>query len=312
MKLTMISDFNPRVSWKKDLADAIESIGWEVDRIQADRSHSDEIYESSQTSDVFLWARTHGDCPRGDMYKCIENMKYDGVKTVSLHQDAYWDFSDRVIEVGNAPFWKSEWVFTGDPVKRGWDKRGVNHKYMSCGTGGLMAKQGSFQEKYKSDIVFFGMTNGWPGGRGRKDHLEWLSGTYGDKFSMWGRSTPNGSIYEPKLNDLIASSKLVFSYSANVKGNAQGWSNRVENTIAQGGLLIHPEKDFFAQEGYIDGETILTFKPYDFDSLKLIIDNVLENSENYDKVRLAGKNMVLSRHTWDKKVMQIFKEIGIN
>jgi hypothetical protein len=305
MQLALLSNFFTGGKWKIDFLEAAESFG-DVKIVTS----TTNVYENVKGCDVFIWIRTNGFSPT--MEECLQKLKNDGTKTVSIHFDAYWDFPDRAREIGKSAFWKSDFVFTSDAANRPWASRGVNHFYLPSGAGGERAKMGQFRAKYNSDIVFFGMTEGYPGGPGRNDHIKWLQQTYKNRFKLYGPSTPNGPIYEPELNDLIASSKLIFSYSANANGDAQAWSDRIPNTMAQRALILHPHVDAFKEEGFVNGQTLLTFEPYNFFVLEGIINRVLCNSQRYDIIRKQAQELILERHTWEKRIEYILDVINKN
>ncbi len=84
-----------------------------------------------------------------------------------------------------------------------------------------------------------------------------------------------------------------------------GWSNRIENTMAQGGLIIHPRMKSFGRAGFKHNESMLMFTPYGWHSLEEIINDVLQNSEKYDTVRNNAKEIISNNHTWQHKLLYI-------
>jgi spore maturation protein CgeB len=84
------------------------------------------------------------------------------------------------------------------------------------------------------------------------------------------------------------------------------WSNRVYNTIGRGGFMIHPYcKDML--EEFEDGVNIVLYKNQKEMFEK--IDYYLQNDEEREKIRIAGRDLVRSKYTYKDRVKTICEHL---
>lgn len=130
---------------------------------------------------------------------------------------------------------------------------------------------------------------------------EWhkkLKDIYGDRYEAFNDK------HGRDLNDLCVSTKVMVS--PQYPQTDKFWSNRVYNTLGRGGFLIHPYcKDILKE--FKDGKNIVLYK--DFDDMVKKIDYYLENDEEREKIRIAGRDLVRSKYTYKDRVKTICKRL---
>jgi hypothetical protein len=135
-------------------------------------------------------------------------------------------------------------------------------------------------------------------GQHRRDLIVWAMRRWttgflqvdGRRVKAWGS----------ELSNVYASAQAAIGDSADAPFY---WSDRVTATLARGGLLAHPEVEGMAGQGFVDGETLVTFPRGDFRTL----GDKLDALSDADRARITDNAMdlIADRHTWRHRLEQI-------
>lgn len=200
----------------------------------------------------------------------------------------HWSF-DRLFYLDRAQtiihkrkIYLSDLVFTTDGgCDEKWMKEfGVNHITLRQG---LHAPDHQWVDPIPKDfdIIFIGsIYNEY-----RKQLVQFLSKTYGNRFRVFGASEkPQDQIRGLDLNVLLRSVKIVVGDS--LPGDYY-WSNRLYEQRGRGGFLLHPETVGMDQEFEIGKELVL-FPRYDMNTLRKTINYYVEHDEEREQIRRCG------------------------
>lgn len=277
--------------------------------------------------DLVLYTRTWGDFV---LLRDIEYLRANGITTASYHLDLYVGLARKYLHQGRSleeilrtdPFWQTDYVFTPDGDRNSakvFAANGVKHYYI---------KPGVFKDECKSalkpaedkmiDVLFVGGGDypGSPHGYGhpewpyRDQLIQWLSGTYGERFTKYGHPQP--TVRNEALNELYASARVVVGDSVCLDFKHENyWSDRVYETIGRGGFIIHPCIKGMDQE-FTDGENIVFYKFGEWDELKAKVDHFTnpENEAERQRIQQAGQAYVRDHCTYHNRLQQALAIIG--
>lgn len=301
-------------SWKWDVEDGCKRIGWDVVGHVRPKYFTVDMIKRDiirYQPDLLIWARTHRDEPRGDVWGFVHWLKELSMPTVGIHLDLYWDIEKREPAIGKAPWWKLDYHYTADGGDRYWESRGINHRWLPPPAGARWFKsctrplpdwfnQGVSRETAET-VYFFGTASTQVHRNHRLRLLEWAKRRWGKGFRWVGarhlklRGHQLCRVY-PHARALLGDSAPADRY----------WSDRVPLTLVRGGILAHPRTVGFAEQGFTD-ETMLLFDHYDFDTLGDRIDSLTER-ERKDLTE-AGKALIWDRHLWTHRLKEIADEV---
>lgn len=300
----------PTLSWKIDVRDALLRLGHTVHHVD-DRSPVGQVWEAARGADLLLWVRTHRRDPEGDMAALLGRLHGRGVVTASWHMDLYWGLAKRERTIGQHPFWLTQYVFTADGHPRPWQQRGVNHRWAPACVGSRWLGYGTPRPELACDVAFFGVRKHHPEWPYRRQLVDWLARTYGPRFRWYAAQSPNGDVRGNRLRDAVASAKVVVGDSCCPGFTVtRYWSDRLPVVTGLGGLLIHPEIKGMAEQGFVDGDTVATYRYGDFRGLRAAIGRWLDDPAGRRKVTDRAIAMVSERHTFDVRITEILNQIG--
>jgi len=316
LKIAYVGNFTQPHCTDVHIRHSLEALGHTVVAIQErevtpQTPTVDDILERSRGCDIWLYTRTWGMTPKGghDGTWLLSQLKAVGIPTASLHLDLYVGLARETDIRPDNPFWATDFVFTADGGHQDFFKaRGINHHHLSPGILHTEALLGTPREEMKADIVFVGSykhyPREWPF---RQRLIEWLKGTYGDRFQMWvdGRGVRNQD-----LNDLYASAKIAIGDSIYVPNY---WSDRYFETTGRGGFLIAPMVP--GLERFFPGDLLTTFDNEqgnltDFSKLKALIDYYLENDAEREIKRRKCFDHVRHHHTYMHRLLDVLDIIA--
>lgn len=171
------------------------------------------------------------------------------------------------------------------------------------------------------DVAFIGSSPGhreWPHRAELVFHLrEW----FGDRFihvgpggheivddsqRRWGIERPLRGHW---LNRLLRSVPVTIGDSVLLERRQPYFSERVYETWARGGFLIHPSNEHLEWE--IGDYPGLLWKPGDWEMLKLDIDWWLNNPVNREQTRQAMQEFVRTHCTYEHRAAEMLTTLGI-
>lgn len=295
-------------SWKNDVRDALLALGHEVVWVD-DTADAASWVTRAGGADVLLWARTHRRDPAGDVDAAFGRLRAAGVRTASLHFDLYYGLRKRQAEIGIHPFWAAQTVWTADGHHRDWTLRGVRHRWCPPALGDNHIGRGEHRRELSCDVVFVGARHyhrEWPY---RAQLVSWLEQTYRRGFRWYGPRSPHGEVRGPALADLYASAAVVVGDACNPGfGVGRYWSDRLPITLGRGGFLVHPHVEGMADQGFIDGKTVATYRYGDFAGLRAAINRWLDDPTGRRAVTDRALQLVADRHLMTHRVQTILEE----
>lgn len=312
MKIAYVGNFKHPHCTEVHIAGTLRDLRHDVVELQEDEVKPYELIKRVGNADLFLFTRTWGDLVT---LNHLKQLKEKGIPTASYHLDLYVG-----LKRGNAtaldtdPFWRTDYVFTpdGDPEsQKVFETHGINHHYIKPGVFKNQCYLAEPEPAFAHDVVFVGggsqyNHDEWPY---RKQLVEWLQNTYGDRYGKYGYPEP--TIRNHQLNQLYASAKVVVGDSLCLGFNKPYyWSDRVYETMGRGGFIIHPYIHGMEEE-FADGENIVFYEYGNFDQLKEKIDYYLQNDEERLAIRNAGHKYVRENCTYHNRLTQALGIIGV-
>jgi hypothetical protein len=301
MTISFLGNFAVDYSSENHHANSIESLGHKVIKLQEGRATADEVFERSIRSDVLVWVHTHGWETPGNIEEAITKLKISGVKIISYHLDL-WFGIERHKDLEDDPFYKQlDYFFATDKKMTDWfsDNTDVQGVYLQAGVYEpecYMDGSGGLQ----NDVIFIGSKgyhHEWPY---RPQLINWLAGTYGDRFKHFG-GDGLGTVRGAALNQLYGSTKIVVGDTLCMGFDYPSyWSDRVYETLGRGGFLIHPYIKGM-EEHFTDKEHLVFYEYGNFEQLRYLIEYYTYNVEEREKIRLAGHAHVKKNHTYKNR-----------
>lgn len=312
-KTTFLGNFSVDYCTEVHHAKTYEKLGIEVVRLQEGVATAKEILSQAVHSDAFCWTHTHGwNTP--DIEWVLKELKILGIPSYGYHLDL-WLGIEREKDLNNDPFWKVEYFFSVD--KEMVDLLNSREDLPK----GHFLPAGVFEDecyiakpdrdKYPHDIIFVGSRGYHPEWPYRKQLIEWLEKTYGNRFAQYGGGGL-GTIRGDDLNVLYASAKIVVGDTLCPNFTKPYYlSDRIFETTGRGGFLIHPYiegiGDLFTiadtNGEILDGEAhIATYRFNDFVDLEDQIELYLDSEIRREEIRIAGFEQTRKNHTYTQRL----------
>jgi Glycosyl transferases group 1 len=267
-----------------------------VEMLQENKVNLAAIREAMEWNDLFLWVRTPGwlQVQEQEMWDFLDELRKKYKKpSVSLHLDKFWGIPAREERIGKDAFWRTDHVWTADGSRQDdFLYRGVKHHWMRPAVSEEYCHPGRPYDHLKCDVLFVGAKDYHEEYPFRRQLVEFLETTYGDRF----KHVTNVRGHE--LNNVYASAKVAVG-DCIFAGTPNYWSDRVPETCGRYGLLLHPKVE--GLKVYVP-----TYKPQDLQSLHEEIEKLLELPDSrrvYMRYRAAGH--VRHNDTWTIRMKEI-------
>jgi hypothetical protein len=311
-KITFLGNFRVDYTSETHHANTLESLGYNVVRLQETADTTGRILREALTSDLFVWIHTHGwNTPGGlTMEQVLLELRDAGVPTMTYHLDL-WFGLNRQKDLQRHPVYQSiGHFFTVDSQMAEWfnTKTSVRGHYLPAG---VYDKECTYTPATpERDIIFVGSKSyhqEWPY---RPKLINFLEQTYPDKFSLYGREGVK-TVRGQELNELYASTKVVVgdTLCPNFK-YPDYWSDRIYETLGRGGFLIHPYIKGLEKE-FEDKKHVVFYEYNNWDQLKDLINYYLENDKEREKIRKTGHEFVKKNYTYKNRWQSILKELNV-
>jgi hypothetical protein len=298
VRIAFLGNFGVSYSSESHHAASLEALGHEVVRLQEPQATADGILATALGSDLFVWVHTHSwDTP--GMERVLAALREHRVPSLTYHLDL-WMGLQRQQDMRADAYWQIEHFFTVDRLMADWlnEHTPVRGHYLPAGVFGPECYPGESGHPFGNDVIFVGQRNYHPEWPYRPQLVDWLSDTYGDRFTRIAGDTEAGTTRGDDLNRLYASSKVVVGDSLCLGFDYPDyWSDRAYETVSRHGFLIHPYVKGMERH-FTDGEHLVFYNYGDFEQLKFLIDYYLEADEERAQIAKAGHEHVKANHTY--------------
>lgn len=310
MRVAFLGNFDVTYSSESHHAASLEELGHQVIRLQEPHTPAARVCDEATQSDLFVWVHTHGwDTPGID--RALQQVKAAGVPIVAYHLDLYMGLR-RWKQYERDPYMRLvDHFFTVDRLMADWLNRNtdVSGHYLPAGVFGPECYLADPASPHGNDVIFVGQRNYHPEWDYRPKLIDWLTNTYGDRFTRVAGDTPAGTTRGDDLNRLYAASKVAVGDSLCLNFDYPDyWSDRVFETLGRGGFLIHPRIQGMDRH-FIDGEHLVFYKFGDFDQLRFLIDYYLDAEDERERIRRAGHELVKAEHTYAHRWAEILETV---
>ena len=158
---------------------------------------------------------------------------------------------------------------------------------------GAELREGKYNKELECDVAFTGQIYGI-----RSFVFNSLKQKLGRKFRIFN------NIWEQDFADLCATAKIIID--PKFPSNDFYWTNRIYQTLACGGFLIHPRLQGLIEEGFIAGEHYIDYSS--IEDLEFAIESFLkpEAEEARKQIAKKGKEFV-SQFTWEERLKTLLK-----
>jgi len=144
-----------------------------------------------------------------------------------------------------------------------------------------------------------------------------LLSKHSTNFGLFGKDWTSYSEFESFSSDHISSEKELFSIYKKTKINLYnnthglGMHSKTFEIMVNGGFFALPKskKNYLKggiNEYFNENEHFVTFSPEKFDDL---IENWMFNTEKRIKIGNNARKLVISDHTWDKRIEKILRDL---
>lgn len=302
MVIGFIGNFNVSFTTENERKWSFEKLGHKVIPFQENETTAKQLLKTKY--DMLIYSHTHDPSYIiEDLIDVFKKLKEIGIPTVSVHLDR-WAWLKRVEDVGKEATWFTEYIFMADGSPEAvelYDEHNLNWHYLKPAVVERACYLAEPTNKYNHDIIFTGSKGYHPEYPFRKELIDWLHKTYGDRFAHYGNDGL-GVVRESDLNMLYASSKIVVGDSC-FGGRPNYVSDRYYEVRGRGGFLIHPRVDG------VDHYGVAHYKHGDLDHLKEVIDFYLENTNNREQMRLLGHTHVKENETYTQRAQTIINTV---
>ncbi len=305
MRVSYVGNFGVSHSTETHVAQALEALDVDVVREQENLADWDSLADKVTGSDFVLWTTTFDYAPpstfsaqRGFLADCP-------VPVVGFHLDR-WFGLNREHRVVESPFFASTLVVTADGGHEAeFAEAGVNHRWMPPGVSEFECVGGTFRHDLASPVAFVGS---WQGGY----HREWahrqqlvtfLQRNYKSTCAFYPKRGEHAVRGEP-LRDLYASVGVLVGDSCLAGNVANYWSDRIPESLGRGGFLLHPTVDGL-EEHYRDGEHLRTWRAFDWEALRYLIDYYVAHPDEAQAIAEKGRQHVLETATYTVRMREL-------
>lgn len=301
-------DFTSETHWAKSL----ESLGHTVNRIQENRTTTDNILAEVLHSDMFIWVHTHGVNIGGSisMTEVLSRLKKIGIPSVAYHLDLYMGL-ERWREYENNPYLSEvEYFFTVDKFMADWLNENTKTKGHYIPAGVFDRECVMLQpQRVGYDIVFTGSRNYHKEHPFRPQLIDFLRRTYGRRFIHIGNDGEVGQKRGLQLNQIYRNAKIVVGDTLQVNFDyPYYYSDRLFEVPGRGGFSIFPNIKG-VEDCYEDGKEIAIYEHGNLEELRQKIDYYLANEPERETIRHQGFSRTKRDHTYISRWQEILKVV---
>ena len=303
-KLVFIGNFDVPFSSESHYAWTFENkLGWQVIRIQENRTSSSEIIRHCEKADLVFWVHTHGWNIQNDS-QVLSYIKEKNIPSFSYHLDKYFGIPAREGGYLSHPSFHLRYFFSTDGGRANaeWEAAGINHRYLPPGVVEYGAHFGVPTSRDACDVLFTGSVGYHSEYPYRPAMVKALQANYGNRFQV------RSGVREKALNDLYASAKVVVGDHI-FAGCPMYCSDRLFEVVGRGGFLIYPDTPGVTD--LIPG--LVTYKPQDVNDLIHKIDYYLDLAHESERIERRNKahEYVKANGTYTNRLAEILQVMGL-
>lgn len=311
LNIAFIGNFIPPYSTENDRKWSLEKLGHKVIALQENKVTQNYLLSIMYQVDLLLYSHTHDPAYVIDGLKYIFSKYKDaGIPTASVHLDR-WAWLDRAKDVGKEATWFTEYQFMADASPEAvelYDKLNLNWHYLKPG----VVERDCFQAmpnriRFPHEIIFVGSRGYHPEYPFRRELIDFLKTTYGDRFGHYGNDGIE-VVRGNELNVLYSTAKLAVGDSC-FGGRPNYVSDRYYETRGRGGFLLHPDVTG------VDDKGIGFYKKGNLESLKIQIDKFLDEplgAQFREVARKLGFEWVKNHETYTHRAQEMLDIIFPN
>lgn len=314
-----LGNFDPPHSTENEVRKALEALGHRVLPLQEGAVRAVDVPRKASDADLLIWTQTYSLAEQGgtlaERRQMVDTLRAQGTPTVGVHLDRWWGLS-RQDQIDREPFFRVDLLCTADGGHDAqWRQAGVNHVWMAPAVSEFECVPAEPSDEYAADVAFVGNWGGsyhreW---RHRRELVRWLRRTYRNRVRLWPeRGQP--AVRGDELRALYASVKVVVGDSclaptADGKPMSRYCSDRLPETLGRGGLLVHPHVDGVTDGTlYEAGEHLACWTLGNWRQLQQAVDRLLEDAEERTRIVKAGREHVLTHHTYTQRMVEVLDE----
>jgi hypothetical protein len=291
-------------------------LGWDVVRLQENRSSWKQLRDAGLDSDLLLITGTWDEAqPLRETLDTLRQCALRGIPTATLHLDVFFGSDRGPRKWWLHPMFLSRYVFTADGSHQDdWMRLGVDHRWLRPAVRHDAVHSGKPRPECACDVAFVG-SNGigyhdaaWPY---RKELLAALRDIC--RRNGWSFRNPGGD--HPKIdrgedmNDFYASAKVTVGDSLCLEREKTLYvSDRAYEASGRGSLLIMPQLDFLDEDyaGHLP-----MYQWGDWEDLERKIRHYLTNDADNQAVRKETQAIVRESHTYLNRVEELLQQVGL-
>lgn len=304
LRIGMIGNFIPAHSTENDRRWSFEHLGHTVIPFQENQTSPRQLLDAVNELDMLVYSHTH------DPSYVIDNLigafaayRQAGVPTVSAHLDR-WAWLARVKDVGTEATWFTEHIFMADASPEAvelYDNLGLQWHYLKPGVVARDCYMAEPDPRFPHDIIFTGSKGYHREYPFRRQLVDWLHNTYGDRFAHYGGDGIR-TLRGRDLNIALASAKIVVGDSC-FGGRPSYVSDRYFETRGRGGFLLHPHVEGVDHVGVAD------YEAGSLQDLESAIEYWLRHPIERDQMRRKGFEHVKAHETYTQRAEQILDTV---
>jgi hypothetical protein len=305
LRVVLIGNFDAVFCSESHYAWTFENkLGWQVTRMQENRTSASEVIGQCKGVDCVFWVHTHGwQIP--EEHRIREYVMENNIPSFSYHLDKYFGIPDREGSYLAHPSFHLRRFFSTDGNNDdGWKKYGINHEWILPGCVEYGCYLGNHRGGFDIPVLFAGSVGYHSEYPFRPALVQGLSNHYGNRFQVVQ------GIREAELNNLYNSSRVVIGDHI-FSGQPRYCSDRLFETLGRGGFIIYPRTEGITEE--LEKYGLVVYEPQNIDDLIKKTDYYL--ADEHQKERIERRNTlfehVKNNHTYTHRLRQILQIMGL-
>lgn len=312
MRIAYIGNYRQPWCTEVHTTGSLTELGHSVVRLQEHEVRWRTLPEllDSYSAELLIWTRTWEVDP--DAGPALDRVRANGIPVGFFHLDRWWGL-EREYQVAELPcFQNVDVVFSPDGGSdHRWAEAGIRHVWLPPGVYGTEAAQpGAYRPaKWNHRVVFVGSVPyphpAWTDYR--QALLDEMAATFGNDFTIWPKNRE--ALRGTDLADLYRTAQVVVGDSCLVPPVDRYWSDRIPETLGRGGVLLHPEVAGL-EDWYQDGVHLRTYPVGRFDLATKIVQELLDDPDQRERLREQGRRLVLDRDTYQHRMAEVVRVLS--